>query len=194
VTGSRAEADVFVHPLALCESHEVGGGTRIWAFAHVLSGAVIGAGCNICDHAYVEYGVRVGDRVTVKNGVQLFEGVTIEDDVFVGPGCVFTNDLIPRAAIKKHGDDLLPTLVRAGASIGANATIVCGVTIGRAALVAAGAVVTRDVADHALVAGNPARRTRWVCQCGQHLDADLRCQCGKEYQLVSEIVGLRRRL
>jgi len=182
--------DVFVHPNALCESEDVGARTRVWAFAHVLPGAVIGADCNICDHAYVEWGVQVGDRVTIKNGVQLFEGVTIEDEVFLGPNCIFTNDFVPRAAIKRHGDELRPTLVRAGATIGANATIVCGVTIGRYAMVAAGAVVTRDVAGFALMAGNPARRLRWVCWCGGRLDGDLRCECGRSYRLISDQEGL----
>jgi UDP-2-acetamido-3-amino-2,3-dideoxy-glucuronate N-acetyltransferase len=184
------DAEVFVHPLALCESDRVGPGTRIWAFAHVLAGAVIGAGCNVCDHAYVEYGVQVGDGVTIKNGVQLFEGVTIEDDVFLGPNCIFTNDLLPRAAIKRHGEELLTTLVRQGATIGANATIVCGVTVGPGALVAAGAVVAADVPAHALVAGNPARRLRWVCTCGARPDDSLVCQCGRAYRLVSETEGL----
>src|SRR3984893_12845021 len=109
--------DVYVHPQALCESDDVGRGTRVWAFAHVLPGAVIGADCNVCDHAYVEWGVRVGDRVTIKNGVQLFEGVTIEDDVFLGPACVFTNAFVPRAAIKKAGDSLLTTVVSQGATV-----------------------------------------------------------------------------
>jgi acetyltransferase-like isoleucine patch superfamily enzyme len=182
--------DVYVHPQALCESDDVGRGTRVWAFAHVLEGAVIGADCNVCDHAYIEYGVRVGDRVTIKNGVQLFEGVMVEDDVFLGPACVFTNDLVPRAAIKKHGDALLTTFVRRGATIGANATIVCGVTVGAGALVAAGAVVAHDVPAHALVAGNPARRLRWICSCGGRLSDGLVCECGLGYRLVSEAKGL----
>ena len=176
--------------MALCESDSVGAGTRVWAFAHVLAGAVIGARCNVCDHAYVEYGVRVGDGVTIKNGVQLFEGVTIEDDVFLGPNCIFTNDLLPRAAIKRHGDELLRTVVRRGATIGANATIVCGVTVGEGALVGAGAVVVADVAAHALVAGNPARRLRWVCACGGRPDDSLVCGCGRAYRLLSEAEGL----
>jgi acetyltransferase-like isoleucine patch superfamily enzyme len=162
----------------------------VWAFAHVLAGAVIGAGCNVCDHAYVEYGVVVGDGVTIKNGVQLFEGVTIEDEVFLGPNCIFTNDLLPRASIKRHGGELQATLVRQGATIGANATIVCGVTVGAGALVAAGAVVVADVAAHALVAGNPARRLRWVCTCGGRLDDSLVCGCGRSYRLLSDTEGL----
>ena len=170
---------VFVHPQGLCESDEVGPGTRVWAFAHVLEGARVGAGCNVCDHAFIESGAVVGDRVTVKNAVLIWDGVTIEDEVFLGPNMVFTNDLTPRAAIKKGSGDFLPTVVRRGATIGANA------------FVAAGAVVTRDVARHALVAGNPARRIGWVCTCGIRLPDDLRCKdCGRAFELVAEDTGL----
>jgi len=173
---------VFVHPMGLCESSSVGPGTRVWAFAHVMTGAVVGAGCNIGDHAFIERGARIGDRVTVKNAVLVWDRVTIEDDVFLGPNAVFTNDLVPRAARKKAPDELLPTLVKRGATVGANATIVCGVTIGEHAFVAAGAVVTRDVPAHALVAGNPARPVGWVCACGERLDPELSCRCGRKYR------------
>jgi acetyltransferase-like isoleucine patch superfamily enzyme len=176
------DPSVFVHPRGLCESDTVGPRTRIWAFAHVLAGAVVGADCNVCDHAFVETGARVGDRVTIKNGVLLWDRVTVEDDVFLGPGTVFTNDLRPRAAIKRTAEAFLPTTVRRGATIGANATVVCGVTVGRHAFVAAGAVVVGDVADHALVAGNPGRRIGWVCECGERLGADLGCTCGRRYR------------
>jgi acetyltransferase-like isoleucine patch superfamily enzyme len=184
---------VQIHPLGVCESDTVGAGTRIWAFAHVLPGAVVGAGCNIGDHAYVEGGARLGDRVTVKNAVLVWDGVTVEDDAFLGPAMVFTNDYQPRAAVKKAGDELLPTLVRTGATIGANATIVCGVTIGAHAFVAAGAVVTRDVPAHALVAGNPARPLGWVCTCGLRLDDALACACGRRYAPAPAGGGLAER-
>ena len=183
-------SSVFVHPAALCESTEIGPRTRVWAFAHVMKGAVIGADCNICDHAFIESGVRIGDRVTVKNCVLVFDKVVIEDEVFLGPNMVFTNDMNPRVAFKKPPTEFLPTLVRRGASIGANATIVCGVTIGPQAFVGAGSVVIRDVAAHALVAGNPARRIGWMCACGTKLGKDLACGCGRRYRLVDDRAGL----
>lgn len=174
--------DVYVHERGLCESDQVGPRTRIWAFAHVMAGARIGADCNVCGHAFVEAGAILGDRVTVKNGVLVWDRVTIEDDVFLGPGAVFTNDLRPRASVKKGREEFLPTLVRQGATIGANATIVCGVTVGRQAMVAAGAVVISDVADHALVVGSPARAIGWVCDCGSALSTELSCGCGRTYR------------
>jgi acetyltransferase-like isoleucine patch superfamily enzyme len=151
---------VFVHERALLESEHVGAGTRVWAFAHVLPGAVIGRDCNLCDHVFIENQVVVGDRVTIKCGVQLWDGVTLEDDVFVGPNATFTNDRAPRS--KHHLPEAMKTTVRRGASIGANATILPGLTIGRDAMVGAGAVVTRSVPPHAVVVGNPARIVRYV--------------------------------
>ncbi len=184
------DPSVFVHPRGLCESDRVGPRTRIWAFAHVLPGAEVGADCNVGDHAFVEGGAKLGNRVTVKNAVLVWDQVTVEDEVFLGPNMVFTNDLMPRAGFKKSRDQLLPTLVRRGATIGANATVVCGTTIGPHAFVAAGAVVVRDVPAHALVAGNPARRVGWTCACGQRLGADLACACGRRYRLVDDETGL----
>lgn len=181
---------VFVHEKALCESDEVGPRTRLWAFAHVMRGAVVGSDCNICDHAFIEGGVRIGNRVTVKNGVQIYDKVTIEDDVFLGPNMIFTNDLRPRVAFKKTPDQFLPIVVKRGATIGANATIVCGVTIGEQAFIGAGSVVTRDVPAHGLAVGNPARRVGWVCRCGERLGVTLVCRCGRRHRLVSEAVGL----
>ncbi len=172
---------VFVHPLGLCESATVGAGTRVWAFAHVLDGAVVGRDCNVCDGAYVESGAVVGDRVTIKNQVLIFEGVTIEDEVFLGPGVVFTNDLRPRAAIKRGGDALLPTTVRHGATLGAGVVVVCGTTIGSFAFVGAGAVITKNVPAHAFVVGNPGRQIGWACECGERLPASLSCACGRSY-------------
>lgn len=144
----------FQHPHAIVESNHIGPGTRIWAFAHILPEASIGAECNICDHVFIENNVIIGDRVTVKCGVQLWDGVRLEDDVFVGPNATFTNDNFPRSM--QHPHEYLITTVRRGASIGANATILPGVTIGLKAMVGAGSVVTRDVPPHAIVVGNPA--------------------------------------
>ena len=144
----------FQHPSAIVESLRIGEGTRVWAFAHVLPGARIGADCNVCDHVFIENDVVVGDRVTIKCGVQLWDGVTIEDDVFIGPNATFTNDPFPRSRVRPA--TFTPTRVRRGASIGANATLVCGITIGANAMVGSGAVVTHDVPDNAIVVGNPA--------------------------------------
>jgi UDP-2-acetamido-3-amino-2,3-dideoxy-glucuronate N-acetyltransferase len=150
----------FIHPQAICESEIVGDGTRIWAFAHVLVGAKIGRDCNICDGVFVESDVIIGDRVTVKCGVQLWNGVRLEDDVFVGPNATFTNDLFPRS--RRHLERVASTVVRKGASIGANATILPGLTIGTEAMIGAGAVVTSSVPAYAIVVGNPARITGYT--------------------------------
>lgn len=180
---------VFVHPFGLCESPNVGADTRIWAFAHVLDGAVIGRNCNIGDGAYIEGGARIGDRVTVKNQVMIFAGVTIADDVFLGPGVTFTNDLNPRAFAHLAPEELLATQVDHGATLGARVVVVCGTTIGAYAFIAAGAVVTREVEPYAFMVGNPARQIGWACRCGQRLPEDLRCRCGLGYQLSD--AGLR---
>ena len=153
-------AGYFLHPQGICESENVGEGTRVWAFAHVLPGARIGADCNICDHVFVENDVRVGDRVTVKSGVQLWDGVTLEDDVFVGPNVTFTNDPFPRSRVMP--EQFARTLIRRGASLGANCTILPGITVGMHAMVGAGSVVTRDVPPYSIVKGNPARISGYV--------------------------------
>jgi UDP-2-acetamido-3-amino-2,3-dideoxy-glucuronate N-acetyltransferase len=150
-----ADGGFFQHETAIVESPTVGAGTRIWAFVHILPGAVIGAACNICDQTFIENDVRIGDRVTIKCGVQVWDGITLEDDVFVGPNATFSNDPFPRSG--QHPERYARTLVKRGASIGANATILPGLTIGAKAMVGAGAVVTRDVPPMAVVAGNPAR-------------------------------------
>ncbi|WP_308219940.1 WxcM-like domain-containing protein [Roseomonas populi] len=144
-----------IHPQALCESERIGEGTRVWAFAHILPGAVIGADNNICDGVFIENDVVTGDRVTVKCGVQLWDGLRVEDDVFIGPNATFTNDMFPRSRVQR--DALPPTTVRRGASIGANATILPGLTVGPGAMVGAGTVITADVPANAVVVGNPAR-------------------------------------
>lgn len=153
--GTATDVTYFVHPQGLCETAAVGEGTRIWAFTHVLAGARIGADCNICDHVFIENDVVVGDRVTVKSGVQLWDGLRLGDDVFVGPNATFTNDPFPRS--KSYDHEIPVTRVEEGASIGANATILPGLTIGTRAMIGAGSVVTHDVPAGAIVAGNPAR-------------------------------------
>lgn len=165
ITPSKASAqesarDVHIHPVALVESSQIGAGSRVWAFSHILPGARIGRDANICDHVFIENDVIVGDRVTVKCGVQLWDGVRIEDDVFIGPNVTFSNDPFPRS--KQRPIEFAQTRVRSGASIGANATIRPGVTIGAKALVSDGAVVTRDVPPNAIVAGNPAHITGYA--------------------------------
>jgi UDP-2-acetamido-3-amino-2,3-dideoxy-glucuronate N-acetyltransferase len=161
--------DPFVHPQGLCESPHVGAGTRIWAFAHVLPGARIGADCNICDHVFIENDVEVGDRVTVKSGVQLWDGIRLGDDVFVGPNATFTNDKFPRS--RRWKTDLPLTRVGDGASIGANATILPGITIGRNAMIGAGSVVTANVPPNAIAYGNPARIRGYVDAPGPAVSA-----------------------
>jgi UDP-2-acetamido-3-amino-2,3-dideoxy-glucuronate N-acetyltransferase len=187
-----APLSYFVHARGLVdEGAVVGPRTRVWAFAHVLKGASVGADCNLCECVFVENGVTIGNHVTVKNGVQLYNGVTAEDYVFIGPNATFTNDLRPRVAHPVPIEQYAKTLLRHGASVGANATIVAGHTIGRNALVGAGSVVTRDVPAHALVVGNPARRIGWICECTARLDAAYRCPtCGKQYELDSAGAGL----
>ena len=157
---SARAAAIYVHPQALCESGNIGESTRIWAFAHVLPGAVIGKDCNICDHVFIENDVVVGDRVTIKCGVQLWDGLRIADDVFIGPNATFSNDKYPKS--KQYQTEVLQTYVGRGASIGSGATILPGLRIGARAMIGAGSVVTRDVPPKAIVSGNPARIVGYV--------------------------------
>jgi acetyltransferase-like isoleucine patch superfamily enzyme len=175
---------ISIHPTALVASKRIGEGTRIWAFCNVLEGARIGRDCNICDRCFIENDVVIGDRVTVKCGVSLYDGLELEDDVFVGPDVAFANDPRPRSGV--HLDRHPRTVVRAGASLGSGAVVTPGVTIGRWAMVGAGSVVTRDVPDHALVYGNPARRRGFVCRCARTLafaQGEAACACGRVYEL-----------
>lgn len=190
----------FKHPTAIVETIQIGEGTRIWAFAHVMPNVEIGANCNVGDHCFVESGARVGDNVTIKNGNMIWEGVMLEHGVFVGPHVTFTNDLYPRsprlpearARYSSHSW-LSCTRVKYGATLGAGAVILAGTTIGEFGFVGAGAVVTQDVPPYALVVGNPARIIGWVCSCGQRLDFRgefAQCPaCGLEFTKSSESVS-----
>lgn len=183
------ERKFFVHPKALVEDGvNIGASSRVWAFSHILSGAVIGNDCNICDHTFIEGKVQIGDRVTIKSGVYIWDGFVAEDDVFIGPSVAFTNDLRPRS--KKYPDNYVVTRFLNGCSIGANATILPGITVGKWAMIGAGSVVTRDVKDYALSFGNPARFKGWACQCGERLvvseKCDVRCECGLSYRVVGK--------
>ena len=176
-------SEYFAHASSFVdEGAQIGKGSRIWYFSHIMPGAVIGSNCNLGQNVMIGPNVVVGNGVKVQNNVSIYAGVTIEDDVFCGPSCVFTNVLTPRAFVERK-QEFAPTLVKRGASIGANATIVCGVTIGRYAMIGAGAVVTKDVKDHALVVGNPARPRGWVSRTGEVLGRDLVCpRTGERYQ------------
>jgi acetyltransferase-like isoleucine patch superfamily enzyme len=181
--------EVFIHPRAIVESSEVGPKTRIWAFAHVLAGARIGSDCNICDHTFIENDVIIGNRVTIKCGVYLWDGLRIEDDVFVGPNATFTNVLRPRS--KVYPEKFERTLLKTGCTIGANATVLCNLTVGKWAMAGAGSVVTKNVPDYAMVYGNPAAIQAYVCQCAQVLSFEENkalCTCGKEYAIENEDV------
>ena len=176
-------ADYFVHPSSYVDDGAVvGADTKIWHFCHVQSGAVIGAKCSLGQNVNVAGGAVIGNGVRIQNNVSVYDGVVLEDNVFCGPSCVFTNVGTPRAHFPVHGV-YARTLVKEGASLGANSTVVCGHTVGRSALIAAGAVVTHDVPDYALMAGVPARQIGWVCDCGKRLEEDLKCECGRCYAL-----------
>jgi acetyltransferase-like isoleucine patch superfamily enzyme/CheY-like chemotaxis protein len=179
----------FAHPQALIdEGASIGKATRVWAFAHVVKGAILGEDCNICDHTFIEGGVRIGNRVTVKCGVFLWDGLTIEDDVFIGPGAIFTNDTRPRS--KQHLKIYSRTVLKQGCTLGAGSITLPGITIGRWAMVGAGAIVTHDVPDYALVVGSPARFRAWICRCGEKLVSAsgrlLGCACERTYEQIGE--------
>jgi UDP-2-acetamido-3-amino-2,3-dideoxy-glucuronate N-acetyltransferase len=186
-------ADAFVHESAyIDDGATIGAGTKVWHFCHVLAGAVIGERCSLGQNVVVMNGTRMGNNVKVQNNVSIYEGVELEDDVFCGPSMVFTNVLNPRAHVSRR-NEYRRTLVRRGATIGANATIVCGTTLGEYAFVGAGAVVAEDVPDYALVVGVPAHRIGWMCQCGERLpdSGDGTCAaCGSTYVAIAD--GIKR--
>ncbi len=176
-------SDHFVHESSYVDENVlIGKGTKIWHFCHIQSGAVIGENCSLGQNVNVANNVRIGNGVKIQNNVAVYEGVELMDHVFCGPSCVFTNDLTPRAKYPKGRANYKKTLVKTGASIGANATVVCGHTVGSWALIGAGAVVACDVPDHALMLGVPAKIRGWVCECGELLKDGLSCShCGRNY-------------
>lgn len=189
------EEKAYIHPTSCVDQPcSIGGGTRVWHFCHIMQGATIGRDCNLGQNVMVGRGVSIGNRCKIQNNVSVYEGVVCEDEVFVGPSVVFTNVINPRSFIeRKH--EFRPTTVRRGATIGANATLVCGVEIGRYAFVGAGAVVTRDVPPYALMVGNPAVQLGWVCECGNRIepaegDACTCPACGKRFVMRDGRVGL----
>lgn len=180
------EKNIYIHESSyIDENVEIGEGTRIWHFCHLQKGAVLGRNCSLGQNVNIGANVRIGNGVRIQNNVSVYEGVELEDNVFCGPSCVFTNVLTPRAHFPVHGT-YVRTVVREGASLGANCTIVCGHTIGKGAMIGAGAVVTSDVKDYALMAGVPAKQAGWVCECGKRLGPDMRCTCGRRYSLTAD--------
>lgn len=189
-TGERSALSFFIHNSAYVDDGvEIGAGTNIWHFSHILSGSHIGEKCNIAQNVVIGPDVTIGNGCKIQNNVSVYKGVTLEDGVFCGPSMVFTNVYNPRAEIRKM-DQVRPTFVKKGATIGANATIVCGTTLGQYSFIGAGAVVTRNVPDYALVVGNPAKQICWVCECGERLPDDLEClSCGKKFEEKGEGIG-----
>ena len=172
----------MIHPLSDCQNTNIPESTNIWQYCVVLPGAQIGENVNICSHCFIENDVKIGNNVTIKCGVQIWDGIELEDNVMIGSNVTFTNDMYPRSFNTEWR--ITETLVKKGASIGANATIRCGITIGEYGTVGSGSIVTKDVRPYALVVGNPAHQIGWVCRCGFKLDANGKCtECGEQYDL-----------
>jgi len=183
--------NVCIHADALVETPTIGCGTRVWRNAHIMPGAVVGSNCNIGENCYIEGHVKIGSGVTIKNNVAIWDNIILEDAVFVGPAAVFTNDLRPRAFNKKTASDLLATRIKKGATIGANATIVCGITIHEYAFIGAGSVVTKDVPPYTMVFGNPAQVKGLMCRCSEIFTSrhgKYHCKCGTSYYIVNNTI------
>jgi len=182
----------FIHPSSFVdEDVKIGEGTKIWHFCHISKGAEIGSGCKLGQNVFVDTGVKIGNNVKIQNNVSVYRGVTLEDDVFCGPSMVFTNVINPRSAFPRSADEFRKTLVCRGATIGANATIVCGHTIGQYAFIGAGSVVTKDIPAYALAYGNPARIHGWMCECGNKIvfhRCRAKCNCGREYSKKAKTI------
>jgi UDP-2-acetamido-3-amino-2,3-dideoxy-glucuronate N-acetyltransferase len=178
-----------IHPTSDVQSKKIGADTVIWQYTIVLPGAAIGNNCNINSHCFIENDVHIGNNVTIKCGVYIWDGITIGNDVHIGPNVTFTNDLYPRS---KHLFEISKTIIKHGASLGANATIIAGITIGEFALIGAGSVVTKDIPNNTLWKGNPARHSAYVCNCGNKLDTDLHCKiCNMDYRIVNGCIILK---
>jgi len=182
------ENNYYIHPTAIVDTKKIGNNTRIWAFTHILGKSEIGSNCNICDYVFIENNVKIGNYVTVKSGIYIWDGVMLEDNVFLGPNVVFTNDVLPRSKIYPRKFE--STIIKFGASVGANSVIIAGHTIGKHAMVGAGSVITRNVPDYALVYGNPARFKGYICECAKKLiflDNEAKCQCGRNYNIKNNM-------
>jgi UDP-2-acetamido-3-amino-2,3-dideoxy-glucuronate N-acetyltransferase len=177
----------MIHSTSDVATEKIGEGTEVWQYCVILKNAVIGKACNICFNVFIENDVVIGDNVTIKSGVQIWDGLTIEDHVFIGPNATFTNDLYPRS--KNKTVELSKTTIRTGASIGANVSVLCGVTIGKWAMIGIGSVITKDIPDYTLWYGNPAKLKGYICQCGKKLDISLSCKrCTRNYRIVNGLL------
>ena len=183
-----SEKKIFLHERSWCESINIGKGTRIWGNVHIMKDARIGKNVNVGENCFIENDVVIGDEVVIKNGISIWDGISIEDRVFLGPHMVFTNDMFPRA--KVHHENVIKTFVKYGATIGANATVICGNTIGKFSMIGAGSVVTKDVPDYGLVFGNPAKLHGYICKCTNKIiykNNYAKCKCGREYKFNNNL-------